>query len=266
MSSFNILKQQKGQPIKAAIFDFDGTLSTLRYGWEEIMLGTLCKVLEEANALTDERKKEVLGFIHETTGVQTVFQMQKFEELLAQWGVPNDKDAWFYKDLYNEDLMTMVRTRTQKLLNGQANPGDFRIAGSVEFLQTLADKGVQMFIASGTDHEDVVREVTGLEFLPFFKDIKGAPHRKMSCPKEAAFTYVTQELGIHPSQVLIAGDGKVEISLADKHGSWALAIASNEAARQGIDPIKEKRLIEAGAWALSGDFLAKEEILAWLNI
>lgn len=264
MSALEIIQPKRAKKIKAAIFDFDGTLSTLRFGWEEIMLSCLCSVLESEGLYSGERRQELIRFIRETTGVQTVFQMQGFVELLKGWQAKNIKDPWYYKDLYNEALMVMVKGRAQNLMEGKYDPSLYRIEGSIEFLTALSERGIRLFIASGTDHEDVVREVKALGFSPFFRDIKGAPHRKMACPKEAAFEEAVQYCA--PGEILMAGDGKVEIALADRKGAWPLGIASNEAERQGVDPVKKERLIAAGAWALTGDFSACTEILEWLSL
>lgn len=266
MNTLEILEQKKAGPVRAAIFDFDGTLSTLRFGWEHIMLDVLMSVLGQGGLNTPDRRLQLEQFIRETTGIQTAFQMQQFTGLLTGWGYANVRDPWYYKDLYNEALMEMVRTRTSALINQKTVPEDYRMAGSVEFLRELADRNIQMFIASGTDHEDVVREVEALGFSPFFRDIKGAPHRKLSCPKEAAFAQAVEDFGFTPEEILVVGDGKVEIRLAVEKGAWPLGLASDEARRRGVDPIKKERLIRAKAWAISGDFLCKNEILEWLGL
>ncbi len=64
------------------------------------------------------------------------------------------------------------------------------------------------------------------------------------------------------SDLVIIGDGKVEIRLAKEYGGLALGLASDEEKREGINPVKQKRLQEAGADWIEGDF---QEINVWLR-
>ena len=43
-------------PVKAMLFDFDGTISTLRCGWEEVMLPVFCEVLDDGKTPNEEIK------------------------------------------------------------------------------------------------------------------------------------------------------------------------------------------------------------------
>ena len=46
-----------------------------------------------------------------------------------------------------------------------------------DVLKTLQAKGIAVYLASGTDHKDVVHEATVLGVAPLFSVIKGAPER-----------------------------------------------------------------------------------------
>jgi hypothetical protein len=64
----------------------------------------------------------------------------------------------------------------------------------------------------------------------------------------------------------VIGDGKVEMALGREFGAITLGIASDEENRCGINNVKRTRLIKAGAHALTGDFIEKDEILSWLRL
>ena len=64
-------------------------------------------------------------------------------------------------------------------------PEEYMIAGSAEFLQALKNRGVKLFVASGTDDADVKNEVAILGLGGYFDCIAGAPHRQKDCSKEA---------------------------------------------------------------------------------
>ena len=45
--------------IKAVIFDFDGTLSTIRYGWVPMMYRMFMKYITDGRPVSDEQKAEL---------------------------------------------------------------------------------------------------------------------------------------------------------------------------------------------------------------
>ena len=66
-------------------------------------------------------------------------------------------------------------------------------------------------------------------------------------------------------ELLVIGDGKVEIALGKQSGAFALGAATDEIKRRGVNPVKRKRLLAAGADAIIGDFTCADEILKWLG-
>jgi hypothetical protein len=60
------------------------------------------------------------------------------------------------------------------------------------------------------------------------------------------------------------GDGYVEIEDTKAAGGIAVGVASNEAARLGIDDWKRSRLISAGADVIVPDFREQRRLLAYL--
>ena len=200
-------------------------------------------------------REEVRRYVDESTGIQTVFQMQWLEERVRSYGKnPAVHDAWWYKDEYNRRLMERVEGRVRSLEAGEKTPEDYTIAGSRAFLEMLRSEGVTLSVASGTDHADVVREVEALGFTPFFRRIAGAPWRKAACSKEAVIRQLLDEGTVAPESLLLVGDGKVEIRLGKEAGAFALGVASDERARRGVNDRKKRRLENAGADAIIGDF------------
>jgi hypothetical protein len=105
--------------LKAVVFDFDGTISTLRYGWEDIMGPLMVEMISGSN-LPDERiVTEVNKYIESSTGIQTIYQMQWLAEMVGKFG-KNPKaadDPWWYKAEYNRRLMKLVERRKKKKLD-----------------------------------------------------------------------------------------------------------------------------------------------------
>lgn len=253
--------------IRAAIFDFDGTFSTLRCGWEKVMRKLMLELISGGEAYDEGLESMVDAYIDASTGIQTVYQMQWLKEQVEQAGHGcADHDVWWYKDQYNLRLMQEVSRRIAALESGEEKPENYLIAGAVAFLQTLQNAGIAIYLASGTDHKDVVREATVLGVADQFSVIKGAPERQVACSKEAVLKMLLQESGLPGESILVVGDGKVEIALGAESGAYTLGVATDEENLRGMNPVKWKRLQAAGADAIIGDFENTYALLSWLGI
>ena len=62
-------------------------------------------------------------------------------------------------------------------------------------------------------------------------------------------------------QIVTFGDGPVEIKEACKAGSLSIGVASNEEKRYGLNEVKRKRLILAGADIIIPDFSQMNQLL-----
>ena len=147
--------------IKQAIFDFDGTISILREGWEKIMEPVMIESICGSHEPAQEIVEHVRRFINETTGIQTILQMEGLVGMVKEYGLVPEKDildAWGYKKIYNDRLMVPVRKRIQQLQSGEKSVEDFTLRGALDFCRKLHVKGVTMYLASVTDRSDVQNE------------------------------------------------------------------------------------------------------------
>ena len=253
--------------VRAVLFDFDGTISTLRQGWEGVMEPLMVEMIAGAAAPAAELLEEVRDYIDRSTGVQTIHQMVWLAETVARYGLnPIVLDPWEYKAEYNRRLMLPVQARAQAIVEGRVAPEQFMIAGSRAFLDALRGAGVAMYVASGTDHADVVREVGVLGLSDYFSEIAGAPAGSMDCSKEAVLRRLVQDAGLRGQEVAVVGDGKVEIALGREMGAVTLGLATDEVNGRGINPVKVARLANAGAQAIAGDFGEIAAISGWLGV
>jgi len=255
------------KPVKAALFDFDGTISILRQGWEEIMEPLMIEMINGKAPIDQELVNKIRDFIDESTGIQTIYQMYWLVDQVEKYERnPEVHDAWWYKDEYNRRLLEVVRRRIDMLISGELKPEDCRIKGSLEFLEALKEKGVDIYVASGTDDVDVQREVELVGIKQFVKHVEGAPHRRADCSKEAVIKNLIENEDLHGSELVVIGDGKVEIGLGVEAGAITIGAATDEINRSDMNEVKRKKLIRAGANAIVGDFLKYEDILHWLSI
>ena len=263
------------RPFTHAIFDNDGTLSTLREGWEEVMEESMLDaILGDARVRVDDALKarirsRILEYIDRTTGIQTIAQMEGLVELVREHGlVPKEQilDAPGYKRGYNERLMLTVRDRVARLQDGTLESSDFTIKGAVGFAASLKERGIELFLASGTDHEDVRREAELLGYAALFGDsIYGSVGDAHNDPKRRVVETILGRIGGRgDARIITFGDGPVEIQETKRRDGYAVGVASNELRRFGVDLHKRARLIQAGADLVVGDFSEGGELLRLL--
>lgn len=253
--------------IRHALFDFDGTISLLREGWETVMAPLMLESICGGKRPTPEIEDEVRRVIDETTGVQTIVQMEKLAEMVRARGlVPHEDvlDAWGYKERYNKRLMKKVNDRIARLKDGDLTLEEVTVRGSVEFLRRLRDEGVVLYVFSGTDREDVRNEAETLGVADYFAEIWGAVGSLEEYSKEMVLREIIQSHGLHGTEVFICGDGPVEIRNAKQHGCITLGVASDEVRGYGWNPRKRERLLRAGADVMVPDFTEAAALVGYL--
>lgn len=268
---------KKNLKIRHAIFDHDGTLSTLREGWELIMAPMMIKAIlgdqfkQADEALFRKVQTRVNEFIDRTTGIQTLVQMKGLLDLIREFGiVPEDRilDEFGYKQIYNEELLKMVREREEKLKRGELSREDLSVKNAIPFLQKLEDAGVRLYLASGTDEEDVRNEARVMGYAHLFEGrIYGAVGDINKEAKKMVLDRILDSIGDAAfDQVITFGDGPVEIRETRKKGGLTVGVASNELRRFGLNERKRTRLIKAGADLVIPDFSQMDRLLNFLNI
>lgn len=266
-SSVEIIDREKfsgvrGYP-RVAIFDNDGTVSVLRQGWEKVMEECIVSFISGGKDVPAETAEQIVSaaarLIEKTTGIQTINQMEMVIPLVREFGLTRKiLTAQQYKAVYLERLKDHMKEKLEALERGELVPEDLTIKGSVQFLRKLRAAGVRMYLASGTDQEDVVHEATLLGYADLFDGrIKGSVGDPDNDPKKLVVQGIIEDLkksGIDPSSCAIFGDGPVEIREAHKNGFLAVGVLSDEKQRFGANMAKRERLILAGADVLIPDF------------
>ena len=263
-SSIEVVRPYRTQQIRAAIFDFDGTLSLIREGWPAIMIPMMVQILSELDSGESEATLTALvtDFVHRLTGKQTIYQMlQLVEEIEKRGGQP--RDPQWYKEEYHRRLLSRIEQRREALRSGEATADQWLVPFSRELLENLHRRGVQLYLASGTDEVYVREEARLLGLEPYFEDrIYGAVNDYRSFSKEAVIRQLLEEKVSDPRQLLGFGDGYVEIENLVRHGGLAVGVASEEQKRDGsVDPWKRPRLISVGAHFIIPDFRDHEALL-----
>ncbi len=251
---------------RSVLFDFDGTLSLIREGWPQVMIPMMIAVLRETG--TPEPDAELTAaveeFVMRLNGRQTIYQMiQLADEVRRRGGTPLEPLA--YKHRYHDLLMERIRGRLAALESGTAGPEEWTVPGSHALLEALRRRGVTLYLASGTDLKYVRREAELLGLAPYFGEhIYGALDDYQNFSKQMIVERILREHGLHGEELLGFGDGFVEIEEIKKYGGCAVAVASDEADRRGVNAWKRDRLVQAGADLVIPDYRQADRLLAYL--
>lgn len=261
-STIEIIRPWSGFDIKYALFDFDGTISLIREGWQSIMISYFCEVLRETGTKEsdEEIKACVTDFVDFLTGKQTIYQCIRLDEEAVKRG-GEKRDPLMYKKEYLRRLEERISGRKKALADGSAEPEAYLVPGIKAFIAELQRKGIKCYLASGTDEEDVLREAALLGLNEIFEDrIHGARDEMLACSKELVINDMIGREKIKPTELVSFGDGYVEIELVAKLGGLAIGAATEEERREGVNEWKRNRLIAAGAYAIIPDFRKAKEI------
>ncbi len=260
--------------IRHAVFDHDGTISVLRSGWElvmeKIMINSITggKTMDLRGNLLSKIRSRVIDYIEKSTGVQTIIQMQALVDMTGEFNlVPPEKrlDKFGYKKLYNQALLDHIRSRIVQVKENLFSREDFIVPGAVRFLNELKKRNIKLYLASGTDKEYVEEEASLLGYAELFDGgIYGALDDPERYSKKRVIENILLLNQMEGNQLIVFGDGPVEIRECRKQGGIAIGVASDEKKMTGIDPAKRSRLIKAGAHMVMTDFREFEPLLKYL--
>lgn len=253
--------------VRHALFDFDGTISTLRQGWEDAMIPVMLEAICGTQPTSAEIEHEVRDYVDRSTGILTIEQMRWLVDAVRRHGLAGAPlTAAEYKHIYLQRLLLTVDRRVDRVARGEVAPEDAMIAGASEFVRGLRARGVTLYLASGTDHPYVMREATVLGMADDFAGgVYGALDATEANNKERIIQRILDDHGLSGAELVVIGDGPVEIREAVVRGAIALGIASDEVRRRGWNEHKAHRLTQAGADLLAPDFARAERLIQLLT-
>jgi len=251
---------------RGVLFDFDGTLSLIREGWPQVMIPMMVDELRETGtAETDEQLSAIVEeMVMRLNGRQTIYQMMHLaDEVRKRGGTP--RPPLEYKHRYHESLMKRVAGRVEALESKRDAPAAWTVPGSHALLESLQRRNVTMYLASGTDVAYVKREAELLGLTPFFGEhIYGALDDYQNFSKKMIVEKIISDHALNGDELLGFGDGFVEIEEVRRAGGVAVAVASDEVARHGVNQWKRTRLVQAGADIVIPEYSKHERLLQWL--
>jgi phosphoglycolate phosphatase-like HAD superfamily hydrolase len=250
----------------SVLFDFDGTLSLIREGWPQVMIPMMVEVLRETGTAENEAQLSaaVEEFVMRLNGRQTIYQMMQLaDEVRRRGGRPLEPLA--YKNRYHDLLMERIQGRLDALAAGRVTAEEWTVPGSHALLEALRRRGLVLYLASGTDLKYVRREAELLGLTPYFGEhIYGALDDYENFSKKMIIERILGEHGLRGEELLGFDDGFVEIEEIKRVGGVAVAVASDEVRRRGVNAWKRDRLVRAGADLVIPEYREQERLLQYL--
>lgn len=266
-TKIEVIREGKRGSFTHALFDFDGTFSLIREGWQSIMQGLMFEVLKATpnHESDDELNAFIEKLILDTTGKQTIYQMMDLADEVAKRG-GQPLEALEYKKEYSDRLMVKINDRREGLRSGKIKPTELLVPGTLELLEGLKEKGVAMYCASGTDDIYCKEEAHLLGVDEYFgKNIYGALDDYRKSSKALVIKNILEENSLSGESLMGFGDGFVEIEAVKSVGGYAVGIAIDERKlNRQIDERKKQRLLGVGADVIVPDFLDAKELIKFL--
>ena len=251
---------------RVAVFDFDGTLSLIRSGWVNVMVPMMVELLLELKTGESEAilTDVVEQYVWRLTGKETIYQMMEFaDHVKARGGTALEPIN--YKKMYLDRLWVLIRHRVEDLRAGRVDPESYMVPGARALLESLKQKGLKMYLASGTDEIFMKEEAGLLDVARYFDGgVYGALDDYKSFSKKILIQRIIGKTGVRGEEIIGFGDGYVEIEEVKLVGGVTVGVATTEPQCTEVDAWKRQRLISVGADYIVPNFLAHGQLMAAL--
>jgi phosphoglycolate phosphatase len=251
---------------KVALFDFDGTLSLVRSGWMDVMVPMMVEILAglKSGETEAELKAVVEDFVWRLTGKETIYQMIEFAANVEKRG-GKALDPLEYKKMYLDLLWEKIRGRVEELKSGNASPEKYMVPGARALLEGLKERGLKMYLASGTDEVYMKEEARLIDVAKYFDGgVYGALDDYQSFSKKILVQRILAGADVGGAEIIGFGDGYVEIEEVKLVGGVAVGVASMEPECVAVDEWKRQRLIGVGADYIVPNYLCRGELMGAL--
>lgn len=243
--------------LRVAMLDFDGTLSLVRGGWQQVLLRLMLEALSPLAPDDRELERRATDAIDALTGHPTIHQLRWLADEVARLGGRPDAPE-IYAAEYQASLGALVERRLGEIAAGHLAPDALMVPGARAFLDELRRRDVLLVLASGTEERAVRREAAALGIDAYFgARVHGPGPHDPHFTKRAVVERLLAE-GHVGASIVAVGDGPVEIREARAAGGYAVGVALDEARGSGIDQRKRAALTAAGADLIVPDLAAPE--------
>ena len=181
------------------------------------------------------------------TGKETIYQMMEFADHVEQRG-GRALDPLEYKKMYLDLLWEKIRGRVEELKSGHVSPEKYMVPGRGRCWKRLKERGLKMYLASGTDEVYMKEEARLIDVAKYFDGgVYGALDDYKSFSKKILVQSILANTDVRGAEIIGFGDGYVEIEEVKLVGGVAVGVATTEPECRVVDEWKRQRLIGVGA-------------------
>jgi phosphoglycolate phosphatase-like HAD superfamily hydrolase len=229
------------------------------------MVPMMVEALLDLNSGETEGELRVIveDFVGHLTGRQTIYQMIEFTEQMKKRG-GKPLEPLEYKHIYHDRLMEKIKDRREGLSAGRIAPDEMIVPGGRRLVESLKERGLTLYLASGTDQQFMREEAALLGVDRYFDGVYGALDDYKSFSKKILIEKLIRDSEFAGEEFLGFGDGFVEIQNVKEVGGVAVGVATDEPDCVHVNPVKRKRLMDVGADWIVPNFNAHNELLSAL--
>jgi len=149
--------------------------------------------------------------------------------------------------------------------NRRCAPDQYLVPGARALLEDLRQRGLRLYLASGTDDAHLHAEAALLDVTRYFDGgVYGALPDPDAFSKRMLIERILRLPGMHPHHLIGFGDGPVEIEELKRAGGVAVGLATDEPDCLVTSPWKRRNLIDAGADYIIPNYLCRPVLLPML--
>lgn len=174
--------------LKAAIFDWDGTITDSNY----VKTDAFIEIFKETNSQAAEY---IRNYQQNNGGVS---RFEKYRHYIKHF---------LHREVSEEELNSFG-IRYAKLCKEKLLQTPF-IPGAIESLQKLKQNNIPVFIVTGSPAEEIKELAAARNLLPFITDIYGSPQTK-----DILLAMLLQKYKLQPNETVFYGDALTDYNAA----------------------------------------------------
>ena len=263
-SYFEVINKPQVSSIRCVVLDYDGTLTTLRKGWDVILTEYANSKINPYNRPCEGLDKVILHLTDHAGGTTPKQLMARLVKIMRQKQlVPPDEiqSIEYYAKEYADHFQKMINKRVESFSSASES---YVIESVRPMLNFISEKETINYIVTGSCEMAVTDELQKLEMFDYFSGVYGATIEMEGNLKMNAIREIMYKHSIKPCEILIIGDGSTEIRAANELELPAIGIASDEH-DGGLCEKKRKLLKGLGAHAIIADYSGFQNVWNWLH-
>ncbi len=187
--------------IKAIVFDFDGV----------ILESAVIKTEAFGEVVKDYPKEKAEAFVCYHRSHMGISRHVKFRFFIEE----------ILREPYSEEKEKKLAEAFETIVFDRVMHCAF-VPGAKEFIERNYNR-YDMFIASGTPHEEMIRIVDGRGLSSFFKGVFGTPMKKSEIIR-----HILDFTGYNPDEMIFIGDAQTDLTAANETGLTFIGRETNE--------------------------------------